>query len=145
MRILIALFLVSGSLSAQKGDLYSKKGLAIAGYDVVSYFSGEAKKGDASFKVAHQGVIFLFASKENSIAFRSDPEKYLPEYGGYCAYAVATKGKKVKIDPETFEVRDGKLYLFYNAWGTNTLTLWQNEDPEKLIPLADSNWKGLDR
>ena len=68
---------------------------------------------------------------------------YVPQYGGYCAYAIADKGKKVSIDPETFEIRDGKLYLFYNAWGTNTLKMWLKEDVKGLQEKADKNWEDI--
>ena len=140
MRFFVILFLISGSVAAQKSDVYTKRGNAIEGYDVVSYFSNTPKKGDKSISAEHQGNTYLFSSEENKELFLASPEKYLPEYGGYCAYAIATKGKKVKIDPETFEIRDDKLYLFYNAWGTNTLTLWLNDDPQKLVSQANKNW-----
>ncbi|WP_313791537.1 YHS domain-containing (seleno)protein [Lacinutrix neustonica] len=80
-------------------------------------------------------------SKQHVIAFNKNPKHYLPQYGGYCAYAIAEKAKKVSIDAETFEIRDGKLYLFYNSWGTNTLKLWKKEDVKGLQQKADQNWR----
>ena len=65
------------------------------------------------------------------------------QYGGYCAYAIAVDSKKVSINPKTFEIRDGKLYLFYNAWGTNTLKLWQKENVKGLQEKADKYWEAL--
>jgi beta-xylosidase len=67
----------------------------------------------------------------------------VPQYGGYCAFAMAIKWEKVSIDPETFEIRDGKLYLFYNSWGTNTFTSWIKEGPAQLILKADKNWQKI--
>ncbi len=136
-------FLISFTMVAQKTDYYEKKGVAIEGYDVVAYFDGNAKKGAKELSAMHDGTKFLFSSEENLKRFKQNPENYLPQYGGYCAYAVALKGKKVKVDPKTYEIRDGKLYLFYNAWGTNTLTLWQEEGAETLKEKADANWLKL--
>jgi len=75
--------------------------------------------------------------------FKGNPKKYVPQYGGYCAYAMATANKKADSDPETFEIRDGKLYLFYNSWGINNLKKWLAEGPAKLKPKADANWSKL--
>lgn len=126
--------------NAQSIDYNTKKGFAVEGYDVVSYFDNEAKKGDKKYITEHDGVKYKFSSQENLDAFKNEPQKYLPQYGGYCAYAVAVKGKKVSINPETYEIRDGKLYLFYNSWGTNTLKSWLNESPNNLLVKADDNW-----
>jgi len=68
---------------------------------------------------------------------------YVPQYGGYCAYAIAKNGKKVSINPKTFEIRDDKLYLFYNSWGTNTLDMWVKQGPEALQKKADSTWEKI--
>lgn len=89
------------------------------------------------------GVKYKFSTQKNLAIFNENPEKYIPQYGGYCAYAVAIKSDKVSIDPETFEIRDRKLYLFYNAWGTNTLKFWQNEAPAELINKANKNWEKI--
>ncbi|MFB1040863.1 MAG: hypothetical protein QMC35_10435, partial [Polaribacter sp.] len=69
--------------------------------------------------------------------------QYVPQYGGWCAYAMGTKGKKVRIDAETFEIRDGKLYLFYNSWGNNKLESWLKENPTSLKKEAATNWKKI--
>ncbi|MFP2995715.1 YHS domain-containing (seleno)protein [Spongiivirga sp. MCCC 1A20706] len=139
----VLFFLIAFVSNAQSIDYYTKKGFAVEGYDVVSYFDGTPKKGSKSITSEHDGVKFSFSSKANLERFKADPEKYIPEYGGYCAYAVAVKGKKVKIDPETYEIRDDKLYLFYNAWGTNTLELWTKEGAEKLKTDADKKWEKI--
>jgi YHS domain-containing protein len=131
------------SVFAQQIDYNIKKGYVVDGYDVVAYFNNEALEGDKNFTAEYDGAKFKFVSQKNLDIFKSNPEKYIPQYGGYCAYAVADKGEKVEINPKTFEIRDGKLYLFYNAWGTNTLKLWLKEDVKGLQKKADKNWEGI--
>jgi YHS domain-containing protein len=139
--LVIALTLLTASVNAQSIDYNTKKGYAAEGYDVVSYFSNEAKEGLKQFSTKYDGVKYKFSSEENLNTFKSKPEKYLPQYGGYCAYAIALKSKKVSVNPKTFEIRDGKLYLFYNSWGTNTLELWKKENVKGLQEKADYNWE----
>ena len=75
--------------------------------------------------------------------FKENPKKYVPQYGGYCAYAVAEKNIKINIDPEEFQIRDGKLYLFYSSFFGSKLTNWKDADTKKLQVKADKNWKKL--
>lgn len=118
-----------------------KAGLWVEGYDPVAYLlDKKAVKGSTSFKHTYQGATFQFASKEHLEAFKAAPTKYLPEYGGYCAYAIGSYNEKVEVDPETFQVKDGKLFLFYNKFFNNTLKDWQ-KDEAKLHASADKNWK----
>lgn len=117
----------------------TKKGVAIEGYDLVSYFEGSAVKGSKSHAHTYNEVTYHFSNAANLEAFKADPEAYLPQYGGYCAYAIAKSGDKVGVNPKTFEIRDNKLYLFYNSWGNNTLKKWL-KDPENLRKQADANW-----
>ncbi|MEP1488221.1 MAG: YHS domain-containing (seleno)protein [Algibacter sp.] len=138
--ILLLLFYTSITYS-QNTDYNTKKGFIANGYDVVAYFNNEAKVGNKLFVSEFDGIRFKFSSKENLDSFNKNPKKYIPEYGGYCAYAVALKSSKVSINPETFKIEDGKLYLFYNAWRTNTLELWQKENPTLLKQKADKNWE----
>ena len=119
------------------------KRIAVKGYDVVAYFSNKTIKGSENYQLKYKDVIYRFSSVENKNLFAANPSKYAPQYGGWCAYAMGKDGSKVDIDPETFEIRDGKLYLFYNKFGTNTLELWIKENPEKLKSNADVNWKKL--
>jgi YHS domain-containing protein len=134
----ILLITISTTFFAQEYNL--KKGYVAEGYDVVSYFSNTAEKGDTAYTATFEGVKFKFVSKQNLEIFKSTPEKYTPAYGGFCAYAVGAKAERVSINPETFEIRAGKLYLFYNAWGTNTFEMWQEEGAEQLKEKADKNW-----
>lgn len=144
MKNLIIAFLVTFStLSAQNIDYNLKKGYMAKGYDVVAYFSNEAIKGDNKIMTSYDGVKYKFSSKENLATFNKNPEKYIPQYGGYCAYAVALKNDKVSINPKAFQIINGKLYLFYDAWGTNTLDLWEKEGASILKEKADKNWQNI--
>lgn len=135
-------FLISIA-QAQKIDYFVKDGYVIDGYDVVSYFTDQVQKGRQDYVYEYDGVQFQFASQEHLALFKANPQKYIPQYGGYCAYAIAAKSKKVSVDPETFTIRDGKLYLFYNNWGINTLKKWQKSEPKSLQSKADKNWTSI--
>jgi len=128
---------------AQSIDYNTKKGYVAQGYDVVAYFENTALEGNSKYETFYDGFKYKFSSKDHLNTFLENPENYIPQYGGYCAYAIADKGKKVGVNPETFEIRDGKLYLFYNAWGTNTLELWLKEDVKALQKKADENWEAI--
>ncbi|MDO6743279.1 YHS domain-containing (seleno)protein [Tenacibaculum soleae] len=137
------LFLFSTTIYSQQKEYNTKNGILANGYDVVAYFSNKAVKGNKKISTKYKGVSFLFSSQKNLQLFQKSPVKYIPQYGGYCAYAIGKTGKKVSINPKTFEIRNHKLYLFYNSWGTNTLKLWQQENPEKLRKQANKNWKKI--
>ena len=145
MRIIVLIaFLISGINLAGQSIHYNLKGDYVAnGYDVVSYFDNMPTKGQKEFEHTHDGIKLKFSSQSNLDQFKSNPEKYLPQYGGWCSYAIAKNGEKVKINPKTYEIRDNKLYLFYNKWGTNTLKKWKEEDPSLLQPEADKNWEAI--
>lgn len=117
-----------------------QKGYVAEGYDVVAYFDGTAIEGNDQFTSVYEDAKYKFSSKENLETFKKNPDKYIPQYGGWCAYAMAINGDKVSINPETFEIRDGKLYLFYNKAFTNTLKSWLEENPANLVKKADKNW-----
>ena len=137
------ILLFSISIYSQQTDYNTKKGVVANGYDVVSYFSDNPVKGNKNFTTTYDGVSFYFSSEENLKNFIKSPKMYVPQYGGYCAYAIGLNGQKVSIDPKTYEIRDNKLYLFYNSWGTNTLKLWQKKNPEYLKKMADENWEKI--
>ena len=119
-----------------------EKGLAIQGYDPVSYFNGKAARGSKDHAVNHQGTTYYFVSAANAATFKKNPAAYEPQYGGWCAYAMGAKSEKVSIDPKTYKIIDGKLYLFYNRFFNNTLEDW-NEDEKKLKQKADANWQKI--
>lgn len=121
----------------------SDEGVAIQGYDPVSYFTSEEPlEGNSGINYTHEGVTYYFANEENYEAFKANPGKYEPAYGGWCAYAMGDDGSKVKIDPETYKIIDGELYLFYHRFWSNTLPKW-NEKEGELKPKADQNWDTL--
>ena len=127
---------------ARKKEFNTKSNLAIEGYDPVAYFKQKkAVKGSKEFTIQHQGVIYYFANAVNKEEFKKNPSRYEPQYGGWCAYAMA-KGEKVEIDPETFKIANDKLYLFYNKFFNNTLKDW-NKDEAGLRTKADNNWKKI--
>lgn len=114
--------------------------LAIQGYDPVAYFTKHtAVKGNKQYVAIYEGIKYYFSSPANKNLFLKDPKKYEPQYGGWCAYAMGASNEKVEIDPETFKIVDGKLYLFYHTWVNNTLTKW-NADEKNLKKKADANW-----
>ena len=121
----------------------TKKGYVASGYDVISYFEKEPQVGIDTFVVTHDGVKYKFSSLENKNRFLENPAQFVPQYGGYCAYAMAVTAKKVSINPETYEIRDSKLYLFYNSGKNNTLENWLDESPESLREKADENWNKI--
>lgn len=113
--------------------------LAVEGYDPVAYFTENAAvKGSKEFQWEWMDANWRFSSEENLNAFKLEPEKYAPQYGGYCAWAVSNN-YTAGIDPEQFTVLDGKLYLNYNA---EVQTMWTAERGER-IKLADEYWPGL--
>ncbi len=121
-------------------QLNLEKKVAIQGYDPVSYFEqNAATKGSKDFAVNYAGVVYNFSTATNKAIFLKSPAKFEPQYGGWCAYAMGDKGEKVEINPSTFKIINGKLYLFYNAYFKNTLKFW-NKDESNLLKKADANW-----
>ncbi|MEW4464656.1 YHS domain-containing (seleno)protein [Vibrio cholerae] len=113
---------------------------ALDGYDTVAYFTeGKPVKGAAQFKTEYQGAEWLFASQQNLDAFLADPEKYAPQYGGYCAWAVSEKKDFAPGDPQYWAIEDGKLYLNYN---NKIKGLWE-KDRAHHIAQGDQNWPAL--
>lgn len=140
----IAFLAISATLFSQKIDYNTKKGYVAEGYDVVAYFVDKKPiKGSKKYQATHDGVKFKFSSEKNLTLFKADPKKYIPQYGGYCAYAVAKKNTKMYIDAEKYEIRDGKLYLFYSSWLSSKLDDWKKEDTKKLQAMGDKNWETL--
>jgi hypothetical protein len=116
--------------------VYSKDGLALSGYDPVAYFTaGKAEKGISIFETEWGGTRWRFASATNRDAFVASPEKYAPQYGGYCAYAVS-RGYTARTDPQAWRIVGDKLYLNYDL---KVRDLWEKELPE-VITKADRNW-----
>lgn len=141
---LFAVLLLNSTAFAQQATRIAQfnieKGVAIQGYDPVAYFTqNKAIKGKKEFAVAAEGVTYYFATAEDKELFKKDYKKYEPQYGGWCAYAMGATNEKVEIDPETFKIVAGKLYLFYHSWTNNTLNKW-NKDEANLKQKADASW-----
>ena len=132
------------SSPAERVKLFNtSSGIAIKGYDPVAYFvSNMAIKGSPEISSNYKGITYLFSSIKDKALFDENPSKYEPQYGGWCAYALGSSGEKVDINPKTFKISNGKLYLFYNAYFNNTLKSW-NKDAKNLQTKADANWKKL--
>jgi len=112
---------------------------ALQGYDPVAYFEqGEAVKGSDDFTTEYMGATFKFASAADRDAFIADPAAYAPQYGGYCAWAMAD-GKYAKGDARYWRIVDGKLYLNYNA---GIQKKWEKDVPG-FISKADTHWTEL--
>ena len=136
------------SVSSFAGSYFTNdKGIVLNGYDVVSYHTEyNANQGKPKYAHKHDGETFWFSSKANKELFKANPGKYIPAYGGYCAWAVAEKNAKVPVNPETFKIVDGQLLFFFNGpfkgKNMNTIVPW-NEDEKKLSQKAEKNWKNL--
>jgi YHS domain-containing protein len=127
----------------RKKHMNLDNGVAIDGYDPVSYFTmHKAVKGNKELSVYHQGAIYYFSSAENKEKFKTNPSAYEPQYGGWCAYAMGATGEKVSVDPETFKIINNRLYLFYNRFFNNTLKSW-NKDEQNLNMKANQNWNKM--
>jgi YHS domain-containing protein len=114
--------------------------VAIKGFDAVAYFAaGSAAKGNPKFEFAWNGAKWLFSNAENLDRFRSDPEAYAPQFGGYCSYAVS-KGYTADGDPEAWKLVDGKLYLNYNP---EVKTLWEKDEAAN-IAKGETNWASFE-
>lgn len=109
--------------------------LALEGYDPVSYFTGQPAKGSATFSTTHKGVQYRFASAQNLARFVASPDAFLPQYGGYCAWAVAGN-YTAKGDPLAWKIVNGKLYLNYDL---TVQKRWSADVPGN-IAKGDHNW-----
>lgn len=134
----ILAFLVAASAHAAE-PVYVKDGVALSGYDAVSYFTDRKPvKGSEQFERQWNGVRWRFASSAHLKSFVESPEKYAPRYGGYCAYGVS-RNHAVPGDPEAWKIVDGRLYLNYNK---DVRVLWEKELPD-VIHEADRHWPSV--
>lgn len=131
-----SLIAISASAEAVAPVFSTFFGGAIRGYDPVAYFTqGRPVEGKRAYSLKWKGAAWYFYSAENRDRFRMNPEKYAPQYGGYCAYAVS-RGYTASIDPEAWKIVDGKLYLNYSKSIQST---WEEDVPGN-IQKADKNW-----
>lgn len=133
----IAVSLISFSVFADVDTFADANDVTLSGHDAVAYFTeNQAVEGSADFTAVHDGAIFHFANAKNRDTFAANPDKYAPQYGGFCAYGTAL-GKKLPVDGKAFEVVDGKLYVNKNL---DVYETWV-EDKEENIVEANTQWK----
>jgi|GEM_PF-282454 len=116
--------------------------VALQGYSPVSYADlNLAQRGVKEFKSEYQKVVYYFTSSEQKATFDKNPEKYLPQYGGFCAFGVYA-GAKFRVDPTKFINEDGAYFLYLNNLELDAKGLWLNEkDHKKLVKVANQNWE----
>lgn len=137
MRLTFILFFFAfAEAMAQQGEIFSTKEGAIRGYDPVAYFTeGQPTPGRNEHTMTWKGETWHFASAQNLDAFRGNPEKYAPQYGGYCAFGMS-RGYKAETEPDAWTIVEGKLYLNYN---TKVREEWSKNQAER-IAKANENW-----
>ena len=139
---LAALFLATGAWAQNKqAHNIDNSNIALQGYSPVSYLDlGLAQIGNKAFKSEHDKVVYYFTSAEQKASFDKNPERYLPQYGGYCAFGVYA-GAKFRTNPNKFIVKDGKYYLYLYNVELDAQQLWLAENNhKKLKTTADANW-----
>ena len=146
--IFALLFAVPSLIFAQDKMAFNidNSNIALAGYSPVSYLDlSLAQRGDKAFKSEYNKVVFYFTSAEQKATFDKNPTKYLPQYGGYCAFGIYA-GAKFRTDPNKFLVKDGKYYLFLYNVELDAQQLWLDEKNHAgLSKKADENWGKLER
>ena len=139
LAVLIAALIGPAGPAMAIEPIYNESGAAIRGYDPVAYFTqGKPVEGRPEYRFDFNGAQWRFASAENRDRFAADPEKYAPQYGGYCAWAVANN-YTASTDPEAWTIKDGKLYLNFSKF---VRTRWALDKPGN-IAKGDANWPGL--
>lgn len=146
--IVIVALIINSAVFAQdkKANNIDNSNIALQGYSPVSYLDlGLAQKGNKNFKSDYKKVVYYFTSADQKTAFDKNPDKYVPQYGGYCAFGCYA-GAKFRVDPNKFLVKDGKYYLFLNNVELDAKQLWLAENNHnKLKSVADKNWKKLSK
>ncbi|MEJ4087218.1 YHS domain-containing (seleno)protein [Galbibacter orientalis] len=143
----LGIFLINiASLLAQAHSYNTDEStIALEGYSPVSYIEqGKAQLGKKSYKATYNGLTYFFVNQEQQTKFKSNPQKYIPQYGGWCAYAVS-KGYKYRPNPKSFRVVDNKLYLFTVNVEADFVKAWEKEGKHKHITQADKNWKSMNK
>jgi YHS domain-containing protein len=141
LSIVIILSLTACAAHAQKASaaFFHENGVALKGYDVVSYFQTDApQKGDKAYQFEWGGVTWHFSNLQNLEQFKEDPARFTPQYGGWCAYGMSNN-YKAPTDPVAWTIIDNKLYLNYNR---KVQEEWSKKT-EEFINRADRNWEVL--
>lgn len=131
--------LVTSVFGADLVNAEKQSNLALQGYDPVAFFTdAKPMKGSSSFTTTYHGYAYRFASEEHRMEFQNNPEKYLPAFGGFCAFGVS-KGKLVPVEIDTWEIVDGRLIL----QNSQAVKKKFSEDKESNLRKADANWPQL--
>ena len=142
----IALFAFAFSIFAQDkmANNIDNSNIALEGYSPVSYLDlGIAQRGVKEFKSEYEKIVYYFTSEEQKATFDKNPERYLPQYGGYCAFGVYA-GAKFRPDPNKFIVEDGKYFLYLYNIELDAQQLWLAESNHNgLMKKANANWSKL--
>ncbi len=133
------------SINESRAYLHSfnlpSSGVALEGYCPVAYFAvNKPVKGKPEYASTHNGVTYHLVSADAKSAFDADPDKYIPAFGGWCAFGMSV-ADKFPVDPTNFKIVDGKLMLFLRNRNVDALELWSNGDEKELMAKADSHWK----
>lgn len=135
--IAVAVWVGTGKIERVKPVNTTAENLAVKGFDTVAYFTAQASvAGNPNYEYVWNGAKWLFSSAENRDMFMKNPEKYAPQFGGYCSYAVS-KGYTADGDPNAWKIIDGKLYLNYNQ---KVKEMWQ-QNQEQFIKEGEKNWQ----
>jgi len=139
--IFLLLSIVSvDAISQEKTRAYClDDGVGLGGYDPISYFqNGIPKKGEKSISMTYDEVEYYFSTKENRKAFKNNPDKYLPAFGGWCSMTLVM-GRATEPVYDNFIIKEGRLYLFERTLSVNGRTLWV-QDHDKHKQLAKDNY-----
>ena len=146
--LVIAMLISTTTIIAQNkmSTNIDNSNIALAGYSAVSYLDlGLAQIGNKAFKSEYQKVVYYFTSAKQKATFDKNPTRYLPQYGGFCAFGVYA-GAKFRVDPNKFIVKNDKYYLYLNNVELDAKQLWLAENNhKKLKGIADKNWSKLSK
>ena len=146
-KIIVAALLVAFTSTSfaqdKKANNIDDSKIGLLGYSPVSYLDlGLAQRGLKQYKSIYKDIAYYFTSADQKKSFEKNPERYMPQYGGYCAFGVYA-GAKFRVDPTKFLVSNGKYYLFLNDVEVDAKQLWLDGDEPKLVSTANANWKTL--
>uniref|UniRef100_UPI00404897FC YHS domain-containing (seleno)protein n=1 Tax=Roseivirga sp. TaxID=1964215 RepID=UPI00404897FC len=146
--VIVALMLVLGANANAQNKIANNiddSKIALQGYSPVSYLDlGIAQIGIKEYKSTYDGLAYYFTSADQKKTFDANPKKYLPQYGGYCAFGVSV-GAKFRVDPNKFVVKDGKYFLFLYDLEVDAQQLWLAGNHKELVAKSNQNWEKLSK
>lgn len=148
LTIALATLVTSAHAADSKAYLHSynlpASGVALDGYCPVAYFAGKPLKGKREHAVKHNDVWYLFVNADAKRTFEANPKKYLPAYGGWCAFGMSVEDK-FPVDPTNFKIVDGQLMLFLKNKNIDALKLWNGGKERELVRKAAAHWKKVSK